>query len=72
MATAIPAAKKKAIVALAHTLIVVIWNVLASDTSYADLGPDFYQRRTDPERETRRLIAKLQALGHTVTIEPAA
>jgi transposase len=67
-----PSAKKKAIVALAHTLIVVIWNVLASDTPHADLGPDFYQRRTNPECETRRLIAKLQALGHTVTIEPAA
>ncbi|MGH3783650.1 MAG: hypothetical protein ACRDRO_24265 [Pseudonocardiaceae bacterium] len=46
--------------------------MLTSDTPYADLGPDFYQRRTDPERETRRLIAKLQALGHTITIEPAA
>jgi transposase len=67
-----PAAKKKAIVAIAHTLIVIIWNVLASDSPYTDLGADFYDRRNDPERETRRLIAKLEALGHTVTIEPAA
>jgi transposase len=29
-------------------------------------------RRVDPAKETRRLIARLQALGHTVTIEPAA
>jgi hypothetical protein len=28
--------------------------------------------RMDPERETRRLIAKLEALGHAVTLEPAA
>jgi hypothetical protein len=28
--------------------------------------------RLDPERETRRLIAKLEALGHTVTLDPAA
>lgn len=67
-----PAAKKKAIVALAHTLIVIIWNVLASDSLYTDLGADFYDRRHNPERETRRLIAKLEALGHTVTIKPAA
>ena len=67
-----PAAKKKAIVALAHTLMVIIWNVLASDSPYTDLGADFYDRRSDPERETRRLIAKLEAPGHTVTIEPAA
>jgi transposase len=55
-----------------HTLIVIIWNVLAGDTPYADLGAGFYDRRTDPERETQRLIAKLNAFGHTVTIEPAA
>ena len=67
-----PAAKKKAIIAVAHTLLVIIWHMLATDTPYTDLGPDFYDRRTDPERETRRLLAKLQALGHTVTITPAA
>ena len=67
-----PAAKKKAIVAVAHTLIVIIWNVLASDKPYAELGSDFYERHIDPERETRRLITKLNALGHTITIEPAA
>jgi hypothetical protein len=31
-----------------------------------------FTSRIDPERETRRLIAKLQALGHTVTLAPAA
>jgi transposase len=67
-----PAAKKRAIVAIAHTLIVIIWNVLANDSPYTDLGADFYDRRNDPQRETRRLITKLEALGHTVTIEPAA
>lgn len=67
-----PGAKKKAIIAIAHTLMVIIWNVLASDSPYTDLGAGFYDRRSDPERETRRLIAKLEALGHTVTIEPAA
>ena len=67
-----PAAKKKAIIAIAHTLIVIIWHMLATGTPYTDLGPDFYTRRTDPEKETQRLIAKLQALGHTVTLTPAA
>lgn len=67
-----PVAKKKAIVATAHTLGVIIWNLLANDTTYTDLGANFYDRRHDPQRETRRLIAKLEALGHTVTIHPAA
>jgi transposase len=67
-----PTAKKKAIVATAHPLGVIIWNVRATDTTYTDLDANFYDRRHDPERETRRLIPKLEALGHTVTIHPAA
>ncbi|MBO0876876.1 MAG: hypothetical protein J2P19_26165, partial [Pseudonocardia sp.] len=67
-----PGAKRKAIFAIAHTLIVIIWNVLATDSAYTDLGADFYVHRNDPDRQTRRLIAKLEALGHRVTIQPAA
>ena len=37
-----------------------------------ELGADYFTRRLDPERETRRLIARLQALGHRVTLEDAA
>jgi len=67
-----PAAKKKAIIAIAHTLIVIVWHVLTTGKTYTDLGPDYYTRRLDPEKETQRLIAKLHALGHTVTLTPAA
>ncbi len=67
-----PAAKKKAIVAVAHTLIVIVWHVLTTGKTYTDLGPDYYTHRLDPEKETQRLIAKLHALGHTVTLTPAA
>ena len=67
-----PAAKKRAIVAIAHTLTVVIWHMMATGTPYTDLGPDFYITRTDPAQETQRLIAKLEALGHKVTLTPAA
>jgi transposase len=66
------AAKKKAIVAVAHTLILIIWHVLAEGVPYADLGAGFYTRRIDPQRETRRLIARLEELGHKITIQPAA
>jgi transposase len=67
-----PAAKKKAIIAVAHTLLVIVWHVLTTGNTYTDLGPDYYTHRLDPEKETQRLIAKLQALGHTVTLQPAA
>jgi len=65
-------AKKKAIIAVAHTLILIIWHVLTEGVPYTDLGADFYTRRIDPQQETRRLIARLQALGHKVTIDQAA
>ena len=61
-----------AIVAIACTLAVIIWHVLATETAYTDLGSDFYATRADPAKETQRLIAKLEALGHTVTLAPAA
>jgi transposase len=67
-----PTAKNKAIIVVAHALLVIIWHVLAGGVSYRDLGAGFFTRRLDPDRETRRLIAKLQALGHTVTLQPAA
>jgi transposase len=65
-------AKKKAIIVVAHALLVIIWHVLATGKPYDELGEDYFTTRLDPERETRRLIAKLEALGHTVSLQPAA
>ena len=65
-------AKKKAIIVVAHAILVIIWHVLATGQPYDELGEDYFTRRQDPERETRRLVQKLEALGHTVTLEAAA
>jgi transposase len=46
--------------------------VLLTSTPYTDLGEDFYANGADPAKETQRLIAKLEALGHKVTLAPAA
>jgi transposase len=63
---------QKAAIATAHTLIVIIWHVLAETTAYRDLGSDYFTRRIDnPEARKRRLVRELEALGHKVTIEPA-
>jgi transposase len=67
-----PTAKKKAIMVVAHAILVIIWHVLATGRPYDELGADYFTRRLDPDRETRRLIAKLEALGHTVSLQPAA
>jgi transposase len=64
-------AKQKAIIAVAHAMIVIIWHILATGRPYHDLGPDYVTHRIDPERETQRLLAKLHALGHTVTLDAA-
>jgi transposase len=65
-------AKKKAIVVVARALIVIIWHILATGKPYHELGEDYFTARLDPGRETRRLIARLEALRHTVTLQPAA
>jgi hypothetical protein len=62
----------KAAVAVAHSLLDVIWHILSTGELFTDLGVDYYQRRRDPERITRRLVHQLEQLGHTVTITPAA
>jgi transposase len=65
--------RKKAVVAIGRSLLVIIWHLLADpDARFHDLGSDFYDTRIDPERRKRSHIRQLQALGYTVTIEPAA
>jgi transposase len=45
-------AKNKAILAVAHTMIVIIWHVLTEAIPYTELGADFYTRHIDPQHET--------------------
>jgi len=66
------AAKKKAIVAVAHKLLVIIWHVMATGQRYEDLGASYFTLRLDPQRETDRLVRRLQAQGYTVTLELTA
>jgi transposase len=63
--------KKKAIVALARTLLTIIYYLLTRDCDYEDLGPE-YQNEHDREQTERRLIRRLQGFGYTVTRETAA
>lgn len=61
--------KKRAIVALGHTLLTVVYHVLRRQTTYVELGADFLER-LDPDRLTRQLVKRLEKLGHRVTLEP--
>jgi hypothetical protein len=63
----------KALFAVAHTLVVIIWNVLAIDAAtYHDLGPDWFQQRDDTQAHVRRLVRQLERLGLSVNVKPAA
>lgn len=63
----------KAIFAVAHSMIVIVWHLLADETAtYEELGADFFERRTNTEARQRQLIRQLEALGNKVTLEPAA
>ena len=51
----------------------IAWHALAESSTYHDLGSDYFTHRVDhPDARKRRLIRQLEALGHKVTIEPAA
>ena len=63
--------KKKAAVAVGHSILVIAWHLLANDCDYQDLGGDFFVRR-DADRARQRAVAQLQALGYRVTLEPLA
>lgn len=64
--------KRKALVALARSILVIIWHLLADPTArYHDLGADYHDRHVNTTRKTNNLVRQLEALGHTVTLQPA-
>jgi transposase len=61
----------KAIVGVAHSILVSAYHVLERDQSYEELGGDYFTRRVDTEHLTRRLVRQLERLGQTVTLTPS-
>lgn len=65
--------KQRALVAVARSVLVIVWHLLNNpEARYVDLGSDYYTNRLNPDRQTRNLVRQLHALGHTVTLNPAA
>jgi transposase len=65
--------KKKAIVAVGRSILIIVWHLLADDTTrFEDLGPGFYDTRAATERTRRNHVRQLEALGYKVTLDPAA
>jgi transposase len=61
----------KAAVAVAHSLLDVIWHMLTTGEVFADLGEDYFTCRHDKEHQARRLVTLLQKLGYTVQLTAA-
>lgn len=63
--------KKKAAMAVAHSILVICWHLISTDSDYTDLGGDYFTRR-DPDRQRDRLITQLHNLGYRVSLEKVA
>jgi transposase len=61
--------KKKAIVALEHTILVIAYNLIQRKVSYQELGGDYFDKRR-PEATAKRLIWRIQQLGYSVSLQP--
>lgn len=65
--------KKRAIVAIGRSILVIIWHLLSDpEARFHDLGSDFYDTRINPDAKKRNHIRQLEALGYKVTLQPAA
>ncbi|MGH3123478.1 MAG: IS110 family transposase [Streptosporangiaceae bacterium] len=63
----------RAQVAVARSILVIVWHLLSDPAArYTDLGPGWHARKTSRDRATRNHVRQLQALGHHVTLTPAA
>ena len=62
---------KRAAVAVGHTILVIAYHLLSEQDVYRDLGEHYFDQR-DRQAVERRLVARLQGLGYTVLLDPAA
>ena len=62
----------RAAMAVGHSILVIAWHLLSTGEPYDDLGGDYFDKRRTSPAHQRRLVAQLEALGHKVTLEPAA
>jgi transposase len=60
----------RAIIAVAHSILVIVYHMLRDGTKYQDLGKDFF-RQHDREQITRRAVRTLKQLGYEVSLEEA-
>jgi transposase len=63
---------KKAALAVAHSILVIVWHLLSRGEPYTDLGADYFVKRQTHQAYRDRLVRQLERMGHKVTLEPSA
>jgi transposase len=63
--------KKRAAIAVGHSIAVIAYHILVTRQPYQDLGVDYYERRNRRIVE-RRLVHRLEMLGYSVTLHPTS
>ncbi len=61
--------KKKAIVAVAHAILVIVFHIIERKEPYRELGGDYFDKQ-DPETTAKRLAKRIAKLGYQVTLQP--
>ena len=61
----------RAVIAVAHKILVIAYCVLKTGAPYQDLGDDYFDK-LHPERTAKRLVRRLERLGLTVCVTPSA
>jgi transposase len=61
--------KKRALIAVGHTILKIFYHVLSKDVDYEDLGVDYFDK-LKPEQYRRYLVKRLETLGYDVTLTP--
>lgn len=64
--------KKKAAIAVGHSILIICWHLLTNNCDYDDLGRDWFTRRNDTDRHRDHLIHQLQQLGYGVSLTKTA
>ncbi|MGZ4524571.1 MAG: hypothetical protein ACXVGI_09610 [Mycobacteriaceae bacterium] len=65
--------RKRAIVAVSRSILVIVWHLLSEEgATFHDLGAEHFTRHINPDAKKRSHIRQLEALGYTVNLTPAA
>ncbi len=64
--------QQRALIAIAHTLVIISWHLLRDETTFNELGTAYLEGKDQPERRRRLLVGQLEQLGWNVELTPAA